>query len=132
MVKFLFEFSRTTYNYFFSSLNVPNEIQKIRKEFSSHEVQTYAQTFNPESFKDELLSLVGMQEEDEAIRLVLKTHLLVTEHVEMIPRHIDLGGVMRFSTPLSPKSLANGRSIQQLTQLLDLDRLSSVISFLSN
>ena len=132
MINFLFELPRAAYNYFFSPLNVPNEIQKVREGLSSHQIQHYAQTFNPESFKDELLNLVGIQKEDQAIKLVLKTHLLVTEYVEMIPQYIDLGDVMHFSTPLSSKSLANGRSIQQITQLLDLDRLNRVISFLSN
>ncbi len=116
------------YNYLFPRFDVANEIQKVREQFSLDEMKAYAQEFSPEDFKEKLINLVGIQNEDEAIRLILKTHLLIVEYPDLISQNFDTKKIMDFSAPSSSENLANGRSIKKLSNTLGLNRLGLVIS----
>ena len=79
-----------------------------------------------QAFRTGLLSLVLKQEEDQAIQYVLQA-VVVLEDSSFLAKE----AFFDFSAPLPQKSLAVGRSISHLSNLLNLNKLSLLINYLS-
>ncbi|MCB1072568.1 MAG: hypothetical protein KDK96_05625 [Chlamydiia bacterium] len=117
-------------NYFlnyFSSIDVPNALEEVRLSLSLDQKSELERNLTVQAFQTELLSLVLKQKEDQAIRYVLRAAVVLEDSSSLIKEDF-----FDFSTPLPQNSLAVGRSISHLSNLLNLKRLSSVIKYLNN
>ncbi len=115
------------YNYLFPPVDIGRKFVEIQADFSRGEMKLYAQKLIPEDFKNKLLNLIGTQDEDGAIQLTMRIYLIVYEHPEYLRKDVNSQEFLDLFSPMPSESLANGRSIEHLSNTLDMNRLNYII-----
>lgn len=119
------------YNYYFvdcgsSIIDAPNALEEVRASLSP-EKKAQLEGLTIQAFQKRLVSLVLLQEEDQAIQYVLQVAVVLEDKPLVIKKEF-----FDFSRALPDNNLAKGRSISHVSNLLNLKRLNVIIDYLSN
>ena len=125
----LMEFISKLYNHYFGPpipphppIDIPHALEQVRLTLSAEEKVALKHNLTLHSFREELLCLILTKEEDQAIDYVLKIAIILEDHLAET-RKIFLD----FLSPLPKKSLACGRSISHISNLLRLNKLTYLL-----